>query len=40
MNHDAGLKLSAGTYERGHDSANLEDVAAGDIIVIEKIALK
>lgn len=39
MNHDAGLKLSAGTHVRGPDSANLEDVAAGDIIVVEEITL-
>ena len=40
MNQDAGLKLSAAARERGRDSANLEDVATGDIIVVEEVALK
>ena len=39
MNQDAGLKLSVNTYDRRPDSTNLEDVAAGDIIVVKEIAL-
>lgn len=40
MNQAAGLRLSVSTHERGQHSANLENIAAGDIIVVEEIALE
>ena len=40
MNQAAGLKLSAGTYRKGPYHANLEDIAARDIIVVKEIALQ
>lgn len=39
MNHAAGLEMLVGTHEGEPYSANLEDVAARDIIVVEEIAL-
>ena len=39
MNQAAGSRLSVSTHERRHYSANLENIAAGDIIVVEEIAL-
>lgn len=40
MNQAAGLELLVGTHERSTESANLEDIATGDIIVVEEIALQ
>lgn len=40
MNQDAGLKLLAGTHKGVGGPANLENVATGDIIIVEEIALK
>lgn len=40
MNHAAGLENLVGTHEGGPIFANLEDVAARNIIVVEEIALK
>ena len=40
MNQAAGSRLSVSTHERRQYSANLENIAAGDIIVVEEIALE